>query len=111
MFDNGLGRRWSRVIELDPLTKKIVWAYKAPNPADFYSATRGANQRLPNGNTLITNSDHGQVFEVTPDGEIVWEFLAPHVNDKGQRATIVQAHRYETQFVRELLDRSAEGHE
>ena len=111
LFDNGLGRKWSRVIELDPLTKRIVWEYKAPKPGDFYSATRGANQRLPNGNTLITNSDHGQVFEVTPDGEIVWEFLAPHFNEKGQRATIVQAHRHETQFVQAMLEQFADDHE
>jgi hypothetical protein len=33
---------------------------------------------LPNGNTLITESDNGRAFEVTREGEIVWEFLSPH---------------------------------
>jgi hypothetical protein len=32
---------------------------------------RDAN-RLPNGNTLITG--HTKIIEVTPDGEIVWQF-------------------------------------
>jgi hypothetical protein len=29
-------------------------------------------QRLPNDNTLIVNSDGGEVFEVTRDQEVVW---------------------------------------
>jgi hypothetical protein len=32
---------------------------------------------LPNGNTLITESDGGRLFEVTADGQIVWEFVNP----------------------------------
>ena len=39
--------------------------------------TSGA-QRLPNGNTLITESDGGRALEVTPDRRIVWEFFNPH---------------------------------
>jgi len=33
---------------------------------------------LPNGNTLITESENGKAFEVTPEGKIVWEFFNPH---------------------------------
>jgi hypothetical protein len=29
-------------------------------------------QRLPNGNTLVVNSDGGHILEVTPGGEPVW---------------------------------------
>ena len=40
----------------------------------------GDANRLPNGNTLITDSQHGKLFEVTLGGVVVWEmFLAPHV--------------------------------
>ena len=35
-------------------------------------------QRLPNGNTLITEGSNGRVIEVTPDHEIVWEFISPY---------------------------------
>ncbi len=38
---------------------------------------RSAQERLPNGNTLITESDGGRLLEVTPAGEIVWEYLNP----------------------------------
>ncbi len=103
LFDNGVNRGWSRVIELDPVAEKIVWEYRAPNPRDFFSVSRGACQRLPNGNTLITNSDHGVAFEVTPDGTIVWQFNCPYQNAQGQRATIVRLKRYERLFVDRLL--------
>ena len=98
LFDNGLARGWSRVIELDPMGGEIAWEYRAPNPTDFFTASRGASQRLANGNTLITNSDSGQVFEVTPRGEIVWEFVNTHLDAEGHCATIVRMKRYEKSF-------------
>jgi hypothetical protein len=33
--------------------------------------------RLPDGNTLITDTKNQRVFETTPEGEIVWEVYAP----------------------------------
>ncbi|WP_433633045.1 arylsulfotransferase family protein [Halomicrococcus sp. NG-SE-24] len=33
--------------------------------------------RLPNGNTLIGDSKNQRILEVTPTGEVVWEFYAP----------------------------------
>ena len=105
LFDNRLGRDWSRVIELDPLTREIVWEYKAPNPEDFYTASRGSNQRLANGNTLIAHSDAGRAFEVTPDGRIVWEFYNPNRQGPGRRATIVRIKRYEPDYVERIIAR------
>lgn len=106
IFDNGLGRGWSRVIELDPLTKRIVWEYHAPVPGDFNTEGRGASQRLPNGNTLITDSGRGRGFEVTPDGEVVWEYFNPHRDEAGRRAAFVRLYRYERSFVEPLLQKA-----
>ena len=38
-------------------------------------------QRLPNGNTLITEGDMGRVFELTPKYEMVWEYMTPYAPD------------------------------
>lgn len=92
VFDNGLGRGWSRVVEMDPKSRRIVWEYRAPDPKTFYTPTRGANQRLANGNTLIAQSDSGRAFEVTPDGTIVWEFLNPNLSE-GKRGGMVRMRR------------------
>lgn len=85
IFDNGPERGFTRIIELNPVTKKIVWEYKSDPKETFYSRIRGCNQRLPNGNTLITESDKGHVFEVTKDGRIVWEFYNPTVSTKSEK--------------------------
>jgi hypothetical protein len=78
LFDNEgdiTGR--SRVLELDPATQQIAWSYAGDAEHPFYSRVRSGQERLPNGNTLITESDGGRLLEVTPSGEIVWEFLNP----------------------------------
>jgi hypothetical protein len=105
LFDNGIDRSWSRVLELDPLSEEIVWEYKAPDPRQFFSLRKGSSQRLPNGNTLVANSDSGEAFEVTPDGGVVWRFLNPNADERGNRATIVRIQRYPVEFVQGLLER------
>lgn len=77
VFDNGLVRGFSRVVEVDPTTNQIVWQYAAREPKDFYSGTGGYVQRLPNGNTLITNSWMYQGVEITPDKRMVWNWVSP----------------------------------
>jgi hypothetical protein len=78
VFDNGVppllyvyqvGK--SRVVEVNPVTYETVWAYE--NGYDFFAPFTGNAERLPNGNTLICESFASRVFEVTADGEIVWE--------------------------------------
>ncbi len=95
LFDNGIAHERSRVIELDPLKKTIVWQYNPDPPKKFFTLTKGSAQRLANGNTLIANSDNGQAFEITPTGEWVWDFRCPHRGSDGKRATIVRAIRYD----------------
>jgi hypothetical protein len=75
VFDNNVGAGFSRVVEIDPLTQEVIWTYEGTPERPFYSKTCGTSQRLPNGNTLITESDAGRAFEVTPSKEIVWEFI------------------------------------
>lgn len=80
VFDNGPHRGYSRILEINPLTGKIIWQYKTNPPQDFFSPYEGSCQRLPNGNTLICESGKGRVFEVTKDGEMVWEFYNPEID-------------------------------
>jgi hypothetical protein len=84
VFDNGLHREgdedlYSRVVEIeyDPEARAaaIVWEYR--ETPDFYTSIGGDADRLPNGNTLVTDSMNGRVVEVTPAGERVWEYRLP----------------------------------
>ena len=67
----------SRVIEFDPKTLELVWSYTGDATRPFESKLRSGQERLANGNTLITESDGGRLFEVTRDGAIVWEYINP----------------------------------
>jgi hypothetical protein len=78
LFDNRGAAPHSRVLELDPAQpERVVWDYTGSPERPFFSSTCGTAQRLPNGNTLVTESDGGRAFELTPEQEIAWEFVSP----------------------------------
>jgi hypothetical protein len=80
------------VLEIDPTTMALVWSYTAG--AQFFSTNISGMQRLPNGNTLITEGAGGRVFEVTNDRQIVWEFMNAPANATSRTpATIYRAYR------------------
>lgn len=96
VYNNGQGRPnepWSSVDEIafaEVAPGKIefddnghfalsspTWRYGSADNTEFYSSFISGAQRLPNGHTLICEGADGRVFEVTPKGEIVWEYLSP----------------------------------
>jgi len=91
LFDNqGAGGSRSRVFELDPMSGEVGWQYGGGPEVDFFSRTLGSCQRLPNGNTLITESENGRAIEVTPEGRTVWEFHNPHrAGDRGELVAVL----------------------
>jgi hypothetical protein len=110
IFDNGWQRpegNRSRVVELDPKNKTIVWQYAPRSANSFYSAFQGSAQRLPNGNTFVCSTNQGHLFEVTGGAgkQIVWEFILPTSIRGGascfvedQVDTIHRAYRYGKEF-------------
>ncbi len=52
------------------------WCYTAKTPTDFYARNISGQQRFPNGNTLICDGPDSFFFEVTSEGETIWEFDA-----------------------------------
>ncbi len=55
-----------------------VWSYAAAEPTEFFSSFISGMQRLPNGNTLVCAGNQGWVFELAPDGEVVWDWKNPY---------------------------------
>ncbi len=72
----------SRVLEIDPVKKEIVWQYTGVDSGkpgySFYSSYISSARRLPNGNTLIDEGMNGRLFQITHKGEIVWEYISPY---------------------------------
>lgn len=102
IFDNGTLRGWSRVIELNPLTEQIEWEYRGDEDHPFFSPYISSAQRLPNGNTLICEGGNARLFEVTPEGEIVWEFRNPYHVEQAT-GTVYRCLRYPESYVAPLL--------
>jgi len=94
-------RDYSRVLEINPVTLAIEWQYTPSeagfvSPVDsyrFYSPFVSSAQRLPNGNTLITEGSDGRVFEVTKEHEIVWEYINPYGRTPGSLNMVYRAYR------------------
>jgi hypothetical protein len=114
LFDNGPFRAdtgaqpFSRALEINPNTKQIVWKYQdgtGPGSNHFFFSSRISNaQRLPNGNTLINEGLYGRLFEVTTDGDVVWEYVNPNFGPasapaKGQTNNVFRAYRYSAEEV------------
>lgn len=93
---------FSRVVEVDPETKDIVWEYRAENPVEFYSTYISSARRLSNGNTLICEGALGRFFEVTPDKEVVWEYISPFYTETnsryGKMNAVFRAMKYEPDY-------------
>ena len=99
LLDNGAHRRglsYSRVIEVDPSTNEITWEYHGEPLVSFFTHFTGGAERLPNGNTLITEGATGRLFEVTPAKEVVWEYISPFfaAGQQGFASGVFRAHRY-----------------
>lgn len=100
IFDNLSLNKQSRVIEYDPRLQRVVWEYKGTEQQPLFSAIRGNQQKLTNGNILICESNGSRVLEVNTQGELVWEYYSPQrVQDPGSSIqyapVIMSAHRYE----------------
>lgn len=80
VFDNGMHRRGnprSSVVEVNPADNEMVWQYTADPDIQFLSAHISGADRLTGGNVVICEGATGRIFEITPKGEIVWEWISP----------------------------------
>jgi hypothetical protein len=100
VFDNRGNEGASRVLRFDPVTKGVTWLFKGDRPGDFHSQECGSNHLLPNGNTLIVESDRGKAFELAPDGDVVWKYINPAQggNELQYIATLFELERLPADF-------------
>ena len=124
VFDNGdkRTRPYSRVLELDlpdyenaatsstrVLPAQIVWQYPPDTSAAsdaFFSDHISGAQRLENDNTLICSGTEGRFFEVTPSGEIVWEYVNPFTSvgrDGRESNEVFRALAYSAEYIGQSL--------
>ena len=103
-------RDYSRVLEIDPTTLKILWQY-TPTEAGhlepfhshhFYSPFISSAQRLPNGNTMICEGSGGRLLEVTNEHQLVWEYISPYWGKEFKLNMVYRAYRLPYEWVPQL---------
>jgi len=81
-----------RIVELDAANETVVSEYGSvpagSNVGDLSLRWPRDADRLPNGNTLITDSRRFRVLEVAPNGSVVWSHLR-----QGDRSIVYEADR------------------
>ncbi|RCL02976.1 MAG: hypothetical protein JSC189_000533 [Candidatus Tokpelaia sp. JSC189] len=103
-FRSGITSPYSRVVQIDPKSSRVLWSYSDSAKPSFFSPYMGNAQRLWNNNTLICEAAFGRLFEITMDGEIVWEYIIPFFDEypddgsrdysPGSQNSCFRAHRY-----------------
>jgi len=92
-------RAGSRVLEINPVTLELVWSYSA---ARFFSNNISSAQRLANGNTLVTEGANGRIFEVTKEGNIVWEYMNPLFGGPQASNNVYRAYRVPYEWIAQI---------
>jgi hypothetical protein len=99
VYDNASGLGASRILRIDPMSRKTETLFAGSEAQPFYSWQRGKHQMLANGNVLVTESERGRVFEVAPDGTLVWE--RERVWDPDRNVVVTEARHLDSDFFRD----------
>ena len=98
VFNNGrpefsFGRpSGSNLMILEPKNNARTVIYPREGMPPFYSDILGEQQQLDNGNFLITESRRGRVFEITKQGDVVWDYILPY--DESHASLIAISRRF-----------------
>lgn len=111
IFDNGMhpfkfSTDFSRVIELNPASQKVVWMYmgdSAGRLAVYFDSPVYSNvQQLANKNLIITDGLSGTIMEIAPNGELQWEYVNPYPLEDGidesHSKSIYSAYKYDKEY-------------
>lgn len=97
VYDNHTGDgQTSRIVGVNPTTNETRVLFAGNEDVPFYSWQRGKHQVLPSGNLLITEAQHGRAFEITPEGDLVWDRDMGW--DEGQNVIITEARHVAPDF-------------
>jgi hypothetical protein len=100
LFDNRGEKERSRIWEWDPIDDDLIWRYDGGEEGPFFSQCCGTVQRLPNGNTLVTETDSGRAFELDSAERVVWEYRSPEraLDDEKLVARLFEVRRLPSDF-------------
>ena len=105
------GYRYRRAADGTYPPAELAWTYVADPPADFYAQILSGAQRLPNGNTLVVDGTAGTIFQITPEGRIVWKYVVPlnihfHLRQGERPKTVSTPYAYPARSLANSLHRA-----
>lgn len=104
VFDNGLSRQSSRVLEINPLAPAQMVQF-APGSSRMFDRVMGSCQRLANGNTLIVDSERGAAIELAPNGTPAWTYDGTQQTPDGHRVKIIRMRKVPASVVAAIVAR------
>ena len=111
IFDNGMhpfkfSTDFSRVIELNPAQIRwsgCTWATQTIVWLSILTPRSTPTQQLVNKNLIITDGLSGTIFEIAPNGELLWEYVNPYPLEDGieepHSKPIYSAYKYDKEFL------------
>ncbi|GGB97019.1 hypothetical protein GCM10011494_14360 [Novosphingobium endophyticum] len=90
VFDNQMGRKFSRVVNYDPRTDQYRTILNGSS-MNFYSRIRGKQQLLGSGAMLVSSAEQGRVFELGRDGKVSSEILIHDPENPGKNFVFSEA--------------------
>lgn len=82
VFDNRTNLGKTKIRKINPSSNEVKTLYPVNSDQNFYTEAGGKHQKLNNGNRLITEARAGRVFEISPEGETVWEWIQQPFDEK-----------------------------
>ena len=74
VFNNNMHQKVSSIVKIDPKTYQHEIIFDGTKER-FYTWMRGKHEILDNGHIVVSSPQQGRAFEVTPQGEVVFEFV------------------------------------
>jgi len=93
MTQEGMKLGPTQLVSVNPATNEWTIVYPQTSKQAFYTQTGGKHQLLANGNRLITEAHGGRVFEIDPDGDVVWNWIVATRGD-GLVPEVLEGTRY-----------------
>jgi hypothetical protein len=95
----------SRVVTISAVTGKVDVLYSGTPDHHFFTDIMGQQERLANGDLLLTESVPGRVVELDRRGQVVWEYV--NIVDGKLKGLISDAHRLPPQFDHQFFTTTA----
>jgi hypothetical protein len=96
--DKDLSKVSSRILSYSLKDGSTHVLFEGTPAHPFYSRTMGKHERLANGDLLMADTLNGRVLEVTPQGDVVWEYFN-HTGRENTLALVTQADRIQPSYL------------